>query len=832
MRAPRSGALFLLYVCAMRGLAQDIRFATRSLRRASGTSAVAIVTLAAGIALVSTLFAFINSVFYRPLPYADSQRIVALTAAAHDDYPRWSEMPLEVVEAMRPETRAFERIAAFREQQRLVRAGTAEPFHIDVTEVDSAAIGTVGLRAQRGRMPSAEEIRSNAPVAVISDSLWRTHFARSDSALGAQITVDEAIYRIVGVMPVGVRFYRRSDVIIPLTEHATEDDGDAAWYSLLGKLRPGFDLARARADVREIGSRLASADQRFRRWSFLVRDGMFDRNRGLPPVRYLWVLVGVAACALLIACTNVANLLLVRAAERRSEMAIRASLGASRWRLVSLTLVESTLLGAAAGAIGLLFTYWGNRILIATLPLSRMPSWIDWGIDWRVAGFASLLALIAVLAIGVTPAFDGARVDLSDSLRGGGGGILGKAHAQQRGRRGVVVEIAVALAMCVCAGLLVRSYNNHSRIDRGFDAEQVLVARASLYTARYATSSMRSQFHIDLAARIASTAPATRAAFRGRIDYLKLDAAAKRPTTDFGIYVGGDDRALAARAAFGIERWVVSDALFGLLNIRTIRGTSFDATVERASSPAAVISEAAARAMWGVRDPVGQSFRLGKNNSPITVIGVVSDVPDVVRGPAGVRVEGRAAIYLSERQAEATSAEVLVHAASGTAALVASVRAAANSIDRTSFVDSPRTLASASGAVAMETRVLGRLIGVLAACALVLSIIGTYAVIAYGVAQRTREIGLRVALGGTPAHVLRLFVADGMRLVGTGVCIGVLLALATSRVLSAFLLEVSPFDAITYVAVVVAFAGVAIAACYVPATRATRIEPMIALRGD
>ena len=831
-------------------LMQDVRFAVRSLRRAPGMTLVALVTLSVGIATVSTIFGFVNSVLYRALPFPNAHRIVALSAIQPGHvYTHWSSQPLEVVDAVRAQARSFERVAAFREEFAMTLSSKGiETTSPTVTAVDSSVLPLLGTYAQRGRLMTPREVAGGEPVAMISDSIWRSRFGAAGDAVGRTISLNGTSYQVVGILPPGIRFYERSDLLIPLAERLdTLGPAHARQYSLIGALRRGVSPVQAQAELKDVSTRLAAGDSRFRGWTIAVRDGMYDRNKGVGPSIYLWMFVAAGMLVLLIACTNVTNLLLVSAAERRPEMAIRTSLGAGRMRLVRQALMESVILAACAGAGALLLTIWGQRTLSAIIPLGNMPSFIRWGLDVHVVEFTALLSLIVVAAVGVTPALEGTRLDLVNSLKAGGSAVVTRSHVSRSARRGVVAETTLAMTMFIVAALLWRSYGHLTRVDPGIPSDRIVQLWMSLNRARYPDFASSARFANALSERLAADPAVAMTAVRGGFSGLDADQAralkqfgqAKLDAMSFtergGIYLPSDPaRPIANGIQPTIWKWAVSDGYFQMVRLPMLRGRAFDASVHAGSAPSAVVSQAFARLIWHDDDVIGKTFVIGAGGTPIAVIGVAQNTRRVMSGAGGggTHIDDEPIIYMSERQVTPTNAMALVVPRGDISTLQRPAQAAVASIDPEAVIAGLRTLAQDQGDTLMIVRIFGTILGGMAVCALLLAIIGTYGVIAYGVTQRTREIGLRLALGATPRGVVKLFVAEGMRMIAIALGLGFALTLAASQVVRVFLLGVSPFDPITYAAVLALFTLVAFAACWFPARRATRVSPMSALRAE
>lgn len=825
-----------------------MRHALRSLMRAPLMTLVVIVMLAVGIATVAIAFSFVNSIYYRPLPYPDANRIVALSTVTARGYWAWSQVPHAVVELIRGEAHSFERVGVLREKSATLATAYADPVLIWSTAVDTSVLTLIGATAQRGRLISRHEILAGAPVAVISDSLWRSRFSARDDVAGQILRLDGTTYDVVGVLQPGLRFYERSDILVPLVERPDSvraDDGE--FFVMFGKLRPGVTVAQARRELQRLGERLQIADPQFGRWRFLVQDGMMFRAKGFGAASRSWMFVGVAVCVLLVACSNVANLLVVRAAVRRTELAVRASLGATRGRLIREAFTESLLLCVGAGALGTLLTALGIKLVTSLIPFYELPSWVQFGLDARVLAFTMLVTLGSVVALGLPPAIEGTRVNPVSALKAGAEAVVTNRDLSRAGRRGIVVETALSVLLLIGAALLWRSYINVSSLDVGYEAKQLVAVSVTLDRSRYPDDRTRAQFHRDLAERIADDPLVAGVALRTSSALLATDAVARqaqatgRPKTiaplsydeAVGVFLPTEPSRSVDRGFLPqVLRYGVSDSYFRVVGLRILSGRSFDGTDREGSAPVAVVSEQLARSVWRRLDILGETFRIGMNGAPITVIGIAHNEVQLIAGRGSMRAQAMPTIYLSERHSTAYQPITLVRAASSAEHARIPVIGAIRSLDSAALVSSLGSLSVGSRGTALVARAAATVIGTFAVFGLALTVIGLYGVVAYAVTQRKREIGLRLALGGTPDGVLRLFLADGLRMIGLGLLVGLALALAGTRLLRFLLLDVSPFDPASYAAALGGVLAVAVFACWLPAHRATRVNPAIALRSE
>jgi len=683
-----------------------------------------------------------------------------------------------------------------------------------------------------------EEFIGRARVAMISEVLWRTQYGGDPGAIGKRLVLNDGPVEIVGVLPLGFRFPYQTDVVVPLRE--TADARTAASepdYGLIGRIRAGVRRETARAELALIGQRLASPSDVLgnRAVGLLMRDEPVPRNANMfMPMPA--VFLGAALFVLLIACANVANLFLVRAAELTAVLAILASLGAGRGRLIRQVLAETLLLGGVGAAVGTALSAWLIRLALHFMPTSGFPSWFHVALDGRVLAFAVLVTMLVTVAVGLTPAREGTRFDLVKTLKRGGDGGAAATGIARSNKRGLAVQLAFSVALFVGAALFVRSYQRLSHIDPGYPAERIATVNPLFEPARYPSNADRLRFAEQIAARAATLPGVSATAVRGRAA-LRVLSARTTPRDEAAVrmdsrLIPDQDTTRALRMRPFPSTVAVSDGFFAMLGLRIHQGRGFAPDDVEGSAPVTVVSSRVAKLLWGTANAVGHSIQVGARGPVMTVIGVVADVGQVWRGPDGSSVEPVAMLYITARQAEIAYPEILATGNGDPLTVRGRVVDAVRAADPSLILSRAATLASQFDAPRLETRIFGGLIGVFAAVALILSIIGIYGVVAFGVARRTRELGIRIALGGTSRDVMRVVVLGGLRFVGIGIGIGLLLAVALGRVLKLFLFGVSPLDPVAYVAVALLFGAVAIVSCYLPARRVLRIDPLIALRSD
>jgi putative ABC transport system permease protein len=813
----------------------DLRFATRLFKRAPGFTLVAFVTLVVGVATVTSVFSYLDAVYFAALPYKDADRVVALNERRPRSFYSYSAISIDAIRLVQRASRSFERVAAYREGGGTATFGTT-PRMISTLYVDSAFLPLFDLRPEVGRRLSPEEISAGSPVLMIADQLWRAEYGADPGAIGKLVTIGSHSYTIVGVLPPGFRFPYRTDALSGL---ATPSDSVARLhdraYAMIGKLHSGVTRDAARAELQIIARQLPTLDKAYAEVRLEVRDEMVDRRgRAFLPTPGLFL--GAALFVLLIACANVANLFLVRAAERRSEMAIRASLGAARLRLIRQTLVETLLLGITAAVCGTAAAGTLVRLGLHFIPTTGFPSWFHVAIDYRVLAFAVGVTVLATITVGLMPALEGTRIDLVGALKRGGDGGTAASGIARASRRGAALQVALSVTLFTGAALLVRSYQRLTRVDFGYPADRIAVVQPLFDPARYAELSSRSQFADAIVGRARGLPGSTTVALRGafwRLRTTPKPASSDSPSAFDDRLIPDRDTTQAVKRFEYVESVVVGDDYFSLVNLRMRVGRNFAADDIEGATPVSVVSASVAKAVWPSSRPIGHTIQVGAKGDALTVIGVVDDIREIRGGPNGFGNAVVPKIYLSTRQAFSGYPQILVTGRGDVIALRSHVVDLVRSADPAMILfDNETTLANQADQALLVTRVFGGLIGVFAVSGLLLSIVGIYGVVAFGVARRTREIGIRIALGGTSADVMRVVMTDGARFVTLGIALGLLLSTAFGRLINVFLFGVSSLDPVAYAAVVATFALVAMAACWWPARRVTKVDPLIALRAD
>jgi putative ABC transport system permease protein len=794
----------------MTSIVQDIRYAVRLLRRQPSFALVAIVTLALGVGATTAVFTVVSGVLLRPLPYANPERLVVLLNGRAGRL-TMSFSPLNFRDASQHSGVFVDAAAINASSLNLTDAG--EPQRLDGRDVTWSFFSVLGVTPRLGRAFVERDTAEGQHVVVISDSLWRRLGSRAD-IVGTTLRLDAIPHSVVGVMPPGTIFMGRSDYWRPLvfTPHQLdESQRGAQWVNAVARVKPGVSLAQANAALATVANRLQAA--RTRNFGDRQFASVLLHERIVRDVRpALMVLLGAVGMLLLIACVNVANLLLARAYGRTRELAVRTAVGAGRLRLVQQLLAESLVLGSLGAAAGLVVAAWATRALVAIGPDS-IPRIADIAIDWRVLSFTIAVTTVTSVLFGLVPAVGATGAALA------GRGTIG--HAGGRLRKTLVAaELAMAVMLLVGAGLLIRSYQRISDVNPGFSPDHVLTFRIALPGSKYATPPAVAQFATAFTERLGRNG-VTAAAVLG----LPLDeeSSASSSFTRPGEMDRDDSPSLGMRVA--------TPNYFDALRIPLRRGRTFDTHDTDTSPEVAIINEEAAKRYWPGQDPLGRQLHLGARltrgvrSGMKTIVGVVGDVKY-----GGLDTTAQPEIFLPFTQHPVDSFTIVVRTQSDPLAFVPAARAELSGIDRELPISAVRSMDEVVGVSIAQRRFLMMLLGAFAATAVALAVIGVYGVLAYLVSQRTQEIGVRLALGAAPGDVVRLFVREGLALGVVGLAAGAAGALGIGRALTTLLFGVTPTDPTTFAVVALALASAALGASYLPARRASRVDPMAALR--
>ena len=818
----------------MNGLGQDVRFALRSFRKSPGFTAVAVVTLALGIGANSAIFSVVDAVLLRPLPFRDPGRLVQIFEPLSEGQGARNSQSYLDVQDFRSMNRVFTGIATYRSES-FTLTGEGEPLHARGTVASSNLMEVLGIAPELGRSFTPADDRPGPRTVLLADGLWRRRFAGDPGIVGRTILIDGRAFRVAGVMPAGFQFpidprpgELWANAGLDAERPADDPNGKSqaeqrGWRSLrtVAWLKPGVTIGRATAEMNAIARTLAALhpDEDARRSAeVLALHESLVRN--LEPA--LLVLFGAVGCVLLIACANIANLLLARAASREKELAVRAAIGASRARMIRQLLTESVLLSLFGGAAGVLLAYWGIALVVARGPRD-LPRLSQIHLDGWVLLFTAALALVTGVVFGLAPALRSSPSRLAESLKDGGRGASTGLRQNRFRSLLVIAEVTLALILLTGAGLLLQSFVRLQRVDPGFRPDHVLSLRFSLPDRSYPTSARIAAFVAGTVERSAAVPGVLAAAAVG-----PLPLGGGNMGTSFEIE--GHPTPKSEQPDTDIR--IATPGYFRTMGITLSSGRDFQPEDRLEAPPVAIINRTFAQKFFPGVDPVGRRIRLGLTALPgdppfRRIVGVVGDVKHVelseVDGPE---------TYLPEGQVPFSAMTVVARTAGRPLDAEASLAAAVHAGDPTVPVFDVRTIDEYMSQAVARPRFNAVLLGLFAALALVLTAVGLYGVLSYSVSQRTHEIGIRRALGASDSAVYRLVVGHGMRLAALGLVLGVAGALVATRLLSTLLFRMKPFDFPTFAAVTLGLALVSLAASWLPARRAAGIEPTVALRDE
>ena len=800
---------------------QDFLYAVRRLVKAPGFTVVAVLTLALGIGANSAIFSVVNGVLLKPLPYPEPDRLVGVyhTTEGH----RAVMSGPNFTDVARAAT-SFESAAAI-SSGRMILTGEGEPARLAIAEVSASLFNVLRVRPALGRAFNADE---NTPgrnnIVILSHGLWQQRFGSDPSVIGKRITLDGVSKEIVGVMPAGFSYPSGRDAWLPVDYDegfVTKQRG--AWYlSVVARLKPGVTPQQSAAEVETIGRNLArqypDANGEIGMTTYPLLEAMVGDIR-----RSVMILLGAVGFVLLIACTNVANLLLARAATRETEMAVRTALGAGRGRLIGQLLTESVLLSLVGAAFGLLLAVWGVELLTNLKP-QGIPRLDNVRVDGAVILFTIAVGVVTGVLFGLVPAFAATR-GLSATLKEGGrGAVTSRGGMRVRGVL-VVAELALAVMLLAGAGLLMRSFMKLQAVDPGFKLDPALTFDLTLPDARYKDMDQQIAFYDQLLPRLRSL-PGVQAA--SAVMGLPLSG------LDFIISfeVGGRPPLPPAQQP-AMQVRVATPEYFSTIGIPLKRGRLFTDDDRLQTPKVVLITEAAAKQFFPNEDPIGKTIKLGWGRGPGKpraggeVVGIVGDIKD-----EGLNEPNPPQIYMPLRQWPVSFMTVVMKTSVPPTSLTDGARAQVAALDPNLPLSNVSTLDAIVAKSISQQRFYMTLLSVFAAVALVLAAIGIFGVLSYAVSQRTREIGIRMALGAQERTVISLVVRQAMLLVGTGVIAGTALALYLSQTMTKMLFSVRPTDPTTFVSVAAVLAAVALLASYLPARRATRVDPIVALRAE
>jgi len=813
----------------METLLQDIRYGLRMLLKSPGFTAMAVITLALGIGGNTAMFSIVHSVLLKPLPFPNSERLISVneTDSRRPGLPDTFSYP-DFFD-YRAQNRTFEGMATYRDAS-FNLTGVGQPQHLDGQVVSSDFFSVLGVKPALGRGFRREEEQAGRWVVVVSHQLWQSKFGSDPNIVGRTITLDNRSYTVIGVAPASFEFpveYPAPQLWGSMARDADPGGGTPAtapenrgahFLSVIGRLKPGVTLAQAQTETDLIARRLAHQypDSNTRRAVTVLIPQLQRMVGNVRPA--LLVLLAAVGFVLLIACANVANLLLAQASKRQREITLRAALGAPRRRLVRQLLTESLLLGVAGGGLGLGLASW---ILVAIVHFEsgNIPRLDHEGLNLVVLAFTALVSIAASLLFGLAPAWQTARTDLAETLREGGRGAAGAAHSNRLRSGLVIAETAIGVVLLVGAGLLLRSFQQLIRVDPHFNPHYLLALDVNLPSSRY-NDQQTVLFYDQLLAKLRALPGVDAASAAWPLPFSGNDA-----TISFEIQGRPSPPGQHPFAALA----VVSPGYFHTLGIALLRGREFNLRDDAKSPPVVIVSQNFARQYFSNPNPIGQHQRpgIGDEKSPMReIVGVVADIKhDSLSDDFDPRY------YLPYSQGMfGPQPSIVLRSAGNPATQLDAVSSAIHGMDKELAVFNVHTMDEMMSNSANQPRFNAFLFSLFAAVALLLTAIGLYGVMAYSVVQKTHEIGIRMALGADPSDLLRMVLQRAVVLVGAGLGVGIAIGLGVTRFLASMLFAVHPLDWPTYAAVAAVLMGVGLLAGYVPARRASRVDPMVALR--
>jgi len=801
----------------MESLLKDVRYGVRMLTRNPAFTVVALLALALGIGANAAIFSVVNAVLLRPLPYTEPDRLMMIRETKLPQFPEFSVSPGNFLDWQKQNS-VFEQLVAIQGSAfNLIDVG--EPERLRGQRVTDGFLEMLGAQPALGRgFMSEEDQPGHNFVVILSHGLWQRRFGGAADVLNRSITLDGQSYTIIGVMPATFRFGGGdTELWTPAAFTAQQAQQHGSHYlQAIGRLKPGVTVEQARTEMSAIADRLAEQyPDANAGWNVKITPLLEYAVRSIKLA--LLVLLGAVVFVLLIACANVANLLLARAASRQKEIAVRTALGASRWRIVRQLLTESVLLALVGGVLGLLLAIWGKGLLLSLAP-EDLPRVRDASLDGWVLAFTAGITLLTGLIFGLVPALQASRPNLNETLKDAGRG------STEGGRRHfirsvlVVFEVATALVLLVGAGLMIKSFLRLQNVDPGFNPNNALMVKLSLPQKKYSTPDQRAAFYKQLLEKVAML-PGVQAA----------GAACVVPLSGDDFVLGFDIQGRPPDAP-GTEPstnyYAVTPDYFTAMGIPLRRGRLFTEQDTKDAPRVAIISEAMAKQFFPDEDPIGK--RIHVTNGPVVyreIVGIVGNVKQY-----GLDEKTPVETYEPFAQQPVSFMSLVVRTTGDPTALSGAIRGEVLSLDKEQPVSSIRTLDQLISTSIAQQRFAMLLLGVFAVVAMVLAAVGIYGVMSYSVTQRTHEIGIRMALGASSTNVLRLVVGHGMRLTLIGIGLGLILAFLLTRLMATLLFDVSATDLTTFAVFSVSLTAIALVACLVPARRALKVDPMVALR--
>jgi putative ABC transport system permease protein len=805
----------------MQTFLQDLRYGARTLLKSPGVSVIAVLTLALGLGANTAIFSVVNAVLLRPLPFKEPERLVMIREMKLPQFPEFAVASGNFMEWVKQNT-TFERLIALRPAS-LNLAEPGNPELLRGLSVTSGFCAMLGVQPQLGRDFLPEEAqpgRNN--VVLLSHKLWVRRFGSDPKIVNQTIPLHGQSYTVIGVMPAGFQFIDRESELWTLMAFTAQDAQNHGGHSLgrvIGQLKPGVSPEQARAELSTIETRLAAQFPSVKGWDVKMWPLLDFTVRSIKPA--LLVLLVAVAFVLLIACVNVANLLLARATGRQKELAIRTALGAGRARIVRQLLTESLLLALVGGTVGVLLAIWGTEFLLALAP-KNLPRLSDVAIDNRALAFTTAITLLTGVVFGLAPAWQASKPNLNDVMKDAGRGSTEGGQRKWVRSTLVVLEVASALVLLIGAGLMLKSFWQLQQVDPGFQADNALALKVTLPKQKYPEEPQRVAFFQQVLEKVKAL-PGVQAAGATSLVPVSED--------DFVLSFEVEDQPpLPNSTDPSANFFSVSADYFKAMGIPLLRGRLFNERDTSDATHVALINETLAQKIFPKQDPIGKRLtfdRRDKNPDWYEIVGVVGDVKNY-----GLDQATTLQIYEPFTQQTFSSMSLIVRTESDLASLASAIRREVLSLDKEQPISGVVMLTELLSTSVAQRQFAMLLLGVFAVVALLLAAIGIYGVLSYAVTQRTHEIGIRMALGAGQREILRLVVGQGMRLALLGVVIGLAAAFTLMRLLASLLFEVSATDPLTFGSIALLLVGIALVACWVPARRAAQVDPLVALRSE
>lgn len=814
----------------MENLLKDLRFGVRMLLKKPGFTAIAIITLALGIGANTAIFSVVNAVLLRPLPYAEPERLVAIWESDLRRPEGRSSIAYPNFFDFRAQSKSYERMASYHLNDTAL-TGIPTPVHLQSAIVSAELFSLLGTKPQLGRwfLPEEEKPNPTGRAAVISNRLWQRQFSADPNIIGRAVTLNGKTFSIVGVMPVGFQFpldAEPTEVWVtsaieaeksnPKEDAITEERG-AHFLAAIGRLKPNVTLEQAQAELSLIAANLSKQypDTNAHAGARVIpyhNDLVTDYREAL------WIILGAVGCVLLIACANVANLLLARASARYKEIAVRASLGANRWRIIRQLLTESLVLSLSGGTLGLILAWWGTEVLVKLIP-EDLPRLSEISLDPWVFGFTLLISAVTGIVFGLAPALQASKIELTEAMKEGGRGMGG---GRTRLRSSLVIaEIAIALVLLVGAGLLLQTFRKLQQVDLGFDIHNVLTASVELPDARYPKQEQIAEFYKRLQEKL-NALPGVET----------VSAITPQPLSgdNMSISFEVEGRNIPKGEHPSAQFRTIGLDYFNTMKIALIAGREFTARDDLKAPGVVIVNESFVKKHFPNESPLGKHIKPGISIDGPTqwreIVGVVRDVKHRQSLSRAYEPE----YYLPHAQMPLNNLNLMLRTTNDPRSLAGAIQKEVQALDKDIPVYRIKTLEQFLGLAVSKPKFNAILLALFAGLALLLTAIGLYGVMAYSVVQRTQEIGVRIALGAQTGDVMKMVLRHGLTLTATGLGIGLVTAFVLTRLMKSLLFGISAADPVTFAVIALLLAGVALLACYFPARRATKVDPMIALR--